>query len=292
MLRREFVSTLSGAVLSAARPTRIIDTHTHFYDPRRPQGVPWPPKNDPLLYRTVLPEDYKRIARPHGVTGTVVIEASAWLEDNQWVLDLAANDPFLVGLMGHLEPGKPEFRKHLEGLRKNRLFLGIRVNGRILSDAVNVKACAADFDAIAEAGLAVDVIGPSSMFPDLARFAARFRKLRIIIDHLPLDPPNEMRPLGACPNVYAKVSGVLRKVDGRVPAELDYYRPRLDELWQTFGPARLIYGSNWPVCEKIAPYEAVYKLVAGYFVGKGPEAEQQFFWKNSQAAYRWVDRTG
>ena len=70
----------------------IIDTHTHFYDPTRPQGVPWPPKENQLLYRTVLPADAQALAAPVGVTGTVVVEASAWLEDNQWILDLAAND--------------------------------------------------------------------------------------------------------------------------------------------------------------------------------------------------------
>ena len=57
----------------------IIDTHTHFYDPTRPQGVPWPSKTDAALYRPVYPEEFKAIARPLGVTGTVVVEASPWL---------------------------------------------------------------------------------------------------------------------------------------------------------------------------------------------------------------------
>src|SRR3990172_1342684 len=89
----------------------IIDCHTHFYDPTRPEGVPWPSKDDKLLYRRVLPEDYKRVARPLGVTGTVVVEASPWVEDNEWVLDLAAKDPFLVGLVGHLDPKNDPFRE-------------------------------------------------------------------------------------------------------------------------------------------------------------------------------------
>ena len=71
----------------------IIDTHTHFYDPTRPEGVPWPPADNELLYRTVLPEHHRALAAPEGVTGTVVVEASAWLADNQWILDLAAADP-------------------------------------------------------------------------------------------------------------------------------------------------------------------------------------------------------
>src|SRR2546422_9274246 len=91
--RTFFSSTAMQAVLASVeangvtRPSRIIDTHTHFYDPTRPQGVPWPPKSETMLYRPVLPEEFVSKAKPLGVTGTIKVEASAWLEDNQWVLD-------------------------------------------------------------------------------------------------------------------------------------------------------------------------------------------------------------
>src|SRR4051794_2472532 len=74
----------------------VIDTHTHFSDPTRPQGVPWPGKDDKLLYRRVLPEDYRAVTRGHGITGTIVVEASPWVEDNQWLLELAAREPLIV----------------------------------------------------------------------------------------------------------------------------------------------------------------------------------------------------
>ncbi|MBI4877254.1 MAG: amidohydrolase family protein [Acidobacteria bacterium] len=280
MNRRQFL--LSAA---AAFSGRIIDTHTHFYDPARPRGVPWPGKNDPLLYRTVLPKHYKAIAQPLGVTGTVVVEASPWLEDNQWVLDLAADDPFLVGLVGHLEPGRPEFRSNLDRFRKNRLFLGIRVGAAAVAKALADAAFAADFERLAGANLQADVLGPAAMFPDLVRFADRFPELRIVIDHLPMD--GLPADLGKRPNVYAKVSGVLRRVDGRTPTGVEFYREALDGVWSLFGPDRVIYGSNWPVCEKVGSYADVQKVVLAYFTAKGPEAAERYFWKNSQAAYRW-----
>src|SRR6266542_3780288 len=71
---------------TGAGPFPLIDTHTHFYDPTRAEGVPWPPRDDKLLYRTRLPKDYRALPVPRPVTGTVVVEASPWLEDNQWVL--------------------------------------------------------------------------------------------------------------------------------------------------------------------------------------------------------------
>ena len=67
---------VSGAPAKATGPKRIIDTHTHFYDPTRIGGVPWPPKNDPILYRPVFPPHYRAEKVPQRVNGTVVVEAS------------------------------------------------------------------------------------------------------------------------------------------------------------------------------------------------------------------------
>src|SRR4051794_22116583 len=92
--RRQFLggaALVTGRMLSAAEaptaPSRIIDTHIHLYDPNRPQGIPWPRKDDKLLYRQTLPSDFQAATRGLGVTGAVVVESNNWLEDNQWILD-------------------------------------------------------------------------------------------------------------------------------------------------------------------------------------------------------------
>ncbi len=109
--RRSFLSLATSALtfdaLAATSPVPIIDTHIHLFDPTRPQGVPWPPKDNPILYKSALPARYAGIAKPLGVVGAIEIEASPWLEDNQWVLDLAAKNPIIVGTVGDLEPGTP-----------------------------------------------------------------------------------------------------------------------------------------------------------------------------------------
>ena len=107
----------------------IIDTHTHFYDPTRPAGVSWPDPNDDVLYRPVYPEHHKALAIPEGVTGTVVVEASTWVEDNQWILDLAENEPFIVGFVGNLDIESADFEDNLEHYAANPLFRGVRLRG-------------------------------------------------------------------------------------------------------------------------------------------------------------------
>ena len=75
---------------------------------------------------SALPARYRSIAEPLGIRGAIEVECSPWLEDNQWVLDVAAGDKIIVGTVGDLEPGKPEFGKQLERFHRNPLFRGIR----------------------------------------------------------------------------------------------------------------------------------------------------------------------
>src|SRR5579863_9463472 len=132
--RRQFVGAALLALPSyAAAGESIVDTHIHLYDPTRPQGVPWPPKDNTLLYRRTLPPDFRAATKGLGVTGAIVVEASAWLEDNQWVLDLAKDNPFILGFVGHLEPGDSSFRPNLRRFSSNPLFRGIRLGGRTIA---------------------------------------------------------------------------------------------------------------------------------------------------------------
>jgi len=143
----------------------------------------------------------------------------------------------------------------------------------------------------------LDAIGGPSLPPHLVRLTDQVPALRVVINHVPFDPPTEasarvayqasLRELGKRAQVYAKVSNVPRRSGERVPDEVSFYRPALDELWEVFGEDRLIYGSNWPVSDRIAPYEVAFKLVREYFASKGQEATEKYFWKNSKAAYRW-----
>jgi len=309
MNRRTFLEVAGGAVAAEmtapAAAIPIIDTHIHLFDPRRPQGVPWPDKNDKVLYHPALPDRYRKIAAPLGIVGAIEVEASPWLEDNQWVLDVAAKDTIIVGTVGDLEPGKPEFRKQLERLHRTPLFLGIRYGNlwsRNLRAELDKPAFVADLKFLADAGLELDTANQDPvLIAATVRLTDLVPSLRVVIDHLPqLEPPAsagahralvaDLRELGQRPQVYVKVSEVLRRVDGHVPDDVNFYRARLDILWEIFGQDRLIYGSDWPNSDLWAEYPLVLKIVREYFMSKGPEAAEKYFWKNSVAAYKWVKR--
>ena len=278
----------------------IVDTHTHFYDPTRPQGVPWPPADNELLYRTVLPEHHKALAVPEGVSGTVVVEASLWLEDNAWILDLAAQDPHLVGLVGHIDPGRPEFGAELARFAANPLFCGIRCGGRYFED-VEQGTFLADMEMLAGLDLELDVLVRQQHLDGLLTLARRLPELRIVVDHIahmPIDGKavtaewvEAYGQMAEPPNVWIKVSAVMEQSTIQpAPTDIDFYRPALDALWAAFGEDRVIYGSNWPVCERAGTFKQSINIVKAYVADKGQAAWDQYFWQNGQAAYKWVER--
>lgn len=299
MNRRNFIGVAAAGALSAAgaSPFPIIDTHIHLFDPTRPQGVPWPSKDDKVLYRPALPDRYRKIAEPLGIAGAIAIECSPLFEDNQWVLDVAAKNNIMVGMVGNMEPGRPEFGAQLTKLHRNPLFLGIRYGnlwGRDLSIEIRKPDFVAGLKALADAGLVLDTANQTAeLLAAALRVTDLVPDLRIVIDHLPQYVPAadaNVRELGKRPQVYVKISEVLRRVNGSVPTDLNFYRPKLDELFGIFGEDRLLFGSDWPNSDNWAPYPQVFAIVREYFTEKGPAIAEKYFRTNSVAAYRWKKR--
>jgi L-fuconolactonase len=313
MQRRDFLISGVGGLLATGvsvqsvtaqeKPkVEIIDTHTHFYDPTRPEGVPWPSKDNKRLYRTVLPDEFKRLARPLGVVGTVVVEASAWVEDNQWLLDLAEKEPLLVGIVGRLDTASDDFEKHLRRFARNPLYRGLRIgHGELKAGLTETGKLVDRCKLLIDHNLELDVNGGPDMPADVARLAAELPKLRIVINHcanLRIDgrePPanwrEAMQAAARHPNVFCKVSALVEHTaETPAPRDVDYYLPVLDTLWTLFGEDRLVYGSNWPVSDGGAPLETVVGIVRDYFTTKGEQAAGKFFHGNSQTAYAWRKR--
>ena len=287
--RRTFLTntTVAVAALAARRlpaataeaPIPVIDAHVHFYDTSRPGGTPWPNRAlpaDAKIYHPHLPPDFARRTAPFHVVGEVVIEASPLVEDNQWVLDLARANPGIVGFIGHLEPGRPEFAGHLQRFAANPIFRGVRLWEASLQRSEDA-AWRNDLARLGERGLAVDVIGRATMLPHVVRLARLRPDLRLVIDHVPFmewdGKPGAMRAALAaaadCPNVYAKVSEVVRwdKSD-RVITDPAFYRPDLDTLRDLFGPDRVVYASNWTASARKSTYAEIFRVVANDYAGR------------------------
>src|SRR5262245_61940084 len=244
--RRKFVGSVpllpfaaQAAIAGQAQPEKpafpIIDTHIHIFDKTRPEGAPYPRDipggGEPPQGMIALPNRYKSIVAPFGVLGAIIVEASPRVEDNYWLLDISANHPVIVGVVGRIDPGDAGFAAHLEKLTKNRLFFGIR-QGQLHLGLDN-PAYIANLKRLADADCSLDVDTPRQGMTAtelLVRLLDKVPSLRLVMDHLPdVRFPDEaakanyvrhLRELGKRSNVFIKLSEVVRRYEGRVSPDL------------------------------------------------------------------------
>jgi len=309
MTRRGFLTEIAAVAGTAAIATRsqnssipIIDTHIHLFDPTRPQGAPYSgPPGVPV--EPSLPPRYRKLAAPLGIVGAIKVEASPWVEDNLWVLEVAERDPIIVGVIGNLEPDKPDFAEMLDRYRKNRLFCGIRYGnlwGRDITKQSENPAFIDGLKRLQQADLVLDTANPRvDLLQAIVKITDKVPDLRVVLDHLPsLEPAADTRKayddalnqLQQRPRVFVKLSAVIHRVNGQVSMDLAPYRDRLEQLIGRFGEDRILFGSDWPNSDGVAPLAKVVGVVREFFQTQPREVAEKYFWKNSLAAYKWIKR--
>ncbi len=275
----------------------IIDTHIHFYDPTRPEGVAWP-KPDSPLYRPVLPEHFRTVAEPCGVTHSVVVEASPRVEDNAWLLALAEASDGIVGVVGRLDPLDSRFGDHLERFAANPTFRGIRQSGKAVAAAIDDADGLAALVELSRRGLTLDLqCGPPDL-DVLRRLVAVAPGLRIVLNHVATCPdaaggldPRWLAFLDAVselPAVFAKLSGfdlTARSMHESVPTAPAFYRPAFEAMRTRLGTGRLLLASNWPVSERDLSYRTVVDIVRSWVETLAAADRHAVRAGNAQAAY-------
>jgi L-fuconolactonase len=310
MQRREFIAGSAAAAAMTTMPEAqslgdipIIDTHIHLFDSRRPQGVPYAgsPEWAKEHNGVALPATFRAFAEPLNIVGAIELEASPWLEDNLWVLEKIETDTMFVGTVGDLEPEKPEFVELYNRFRKNPLFLGIRCGniwGRDVTKQVDDAKFIDGLRRLADADQVMDTCNPTvELMQAMVKINDKIPNLRIMLDHLPsLDPtPAQqasydavLKDIHGRPNIYAKLS----EIDHRTKKErgLAAHKARLDQLMDTFGEDRVVFGTDWPNSWGTATPDQIVDIARAYFATRTRAAAEKYFWKNSLAFYKWKKR--
>lgn len=296
---------LERAASALPQPHPIIDGHIHLFDTSRPGGVPWPTKDDVPLYKPALPDRYAALSGPFGIVGAIAIEASPLASDNQWLLNVAANHPVIVGVIGDLVPGTPSYLSDLDRLHANPLFRGFRYGNlwnRDLAVDIDKPGFVDGLKALARASLVFESANPDPrLIRAILEVAQRVPDLRIVVDHLPHAPVPaapaarqeywaNLRRLAEYPGVFVKLSEIPVVMNGKLMTDAAFYRGSLDAIWDIFGEDRIFFGSDWPNSDHVAPFAETLAIVRGYILQKPPAVAAKYYWKNSIAAYKWRPR--
>jgi len=259
-----------------------IDAHQHFWR-YSPQGYEW--INDAMssLQRDFLPEDLKPELDRTGFEGTIAVQARQTLEETRWLLQLAEAAPFVLGVVGWTDLRSAEVRMQLSEFCGNPKFVGVRhivqseTDDRFLLQPEFLRGIAL----LEEFDLTYDILVYPRHLPVATEFLKHFPRQRFVLDHLakPLIKSSSVEPwrthireLAQHPNVGCKLSGLVTEADWKNWKSADI-KPYLDVAFESFGPDRLMIGSDWPVCTVAGSYARVTNIVIEYLDGY-PESVQ------------------
>ncbi len=275
----------------------IIDSHLHLFDPRRPQGIPWPEPGN-RLYAAHLPLDYWTVASSHNVVGAIAVEASPWRDDNRWILETLRSDPRMLGFVGNLDPLHADFAADLAALVQEPLFLGLRYGNLWDRDLLLDQTRPGFINGLrqlAASGRSLDSANPNPrLIKGLLKLSDALPELRIIVDHLPNAqvPAGEeaayhadLLRLAERPNVFAKLAEIPQVGPHGLIVDTAFYNDRLAVLWEAFGDERCFFGSDWPNSDHLADFATTLGLVKSCLAHKPEAVQAQFFLHNAVRIY-------
>ena len=270
-----------------------LDAHQHFWSYDAAQ-YPWIPPGSPL-HRSWLPDDLAALQRPLGFDGSIAVQARQVVEESDWLLSLADRHEVVKGVVGWVDLRSDRVEADLERLARHPKFVGVRhvVQEEPDDDFMLGKDFQRGISKLAAFGLTYDILIYPKQLPAAIRLVERFPEQPFVLDHIAkpfikdgiLEPwASQLRRLARAPNVRCKVSGMLTEADHQAWRP-EHFRPYLDVVFEAFGPQRLMYGSDWPVCLFAGSYEQAYRLVDDYARHLSEAARGGLFGGNAAAFY-------
>jgi L-fuconolactonase len=271
-----------------------IDAHQHFwsYDP---VAYDWIGPGMEVLARDYLPEQLVPELETCAIDGAISVQARQDEAETDWLLELAKSPPQLLGVIGWTDLCAPNIEERLSDLAKNPLLVGLR---HVLQDEPDDRfmllpefqagiACLAQHDLVYDLLLYPRHLAPALELVDLAP------QQSFVLDHLgkpcitlgTLEPwSRDLKQLAQRPNVTCKLSGLVTEADWATWTLSDL-TPYLDQALAAFGPERLMFGSDWPVCTLAGTYQQVQDAVNTWAEALSPSEQAAIFGGTAERIY-------
>lgn len=253
--------------------TERIDSHQHFWHYSATE-YGWIDERMAVLRRDFLPRDLRPELDAAGIAGCIAVQTRQTLDETRFLLGLAAQQPWIRGVVGWVDLLSPDVELHLREFTKNHRFVGVRhiaqsePDPRFLVSEPFLRGIAA----LSTTDLVYDILVYPHQLPAAVELAEQFPGQRFVLDHLGkpdlrskdlADWARHVQALAKAPNVACKLSGLVTEADWRSWSP-DALRPAYEVALDAFGPARLLFGSDWPVCLCASNYRRWVDTVASW----------------------------
>lgn len=269
-----------------------LDSHQHFWRYSAAE-YPWIPIGS-ALQNDWMPKDLAALQRPLGFDGSIAVQARQSVEESLWLLELADASPNVCGVVGWVDLQNEGVDEILGELAAHPRFVGVRhvvqdePDDRFLVRPEFVRG----LRKLAAYGLTYDLLIYPHQLPAAIELVRLLPDQPFVLDHLakpkikarefsPWD--RNIRELAESPNVWCKLSGVVTEADWLAWERSDIY-PYCHVAMEAFGPKRLMYGSDWPVCQLAGNYQSVHDLAADALFGLSTD-ELAAVWGGNCAAF-------
>lgn len=272
-----------------------LDSHHHFWDYSE-QQYGWIDEQKAVLRRDFGPQDLLAVAAPVGVEKVISVQARQTVEESDWLLSLAAKNEQIAAVVGWVPLADKTVREDVERLSHDDKFRAVRhvVQGEPDDAFILGKEFNEGISCLKEYGLVYDILIFAKHLPNTIKFVDMHPEQAFVLDHIAKPTivagkfdtawAEGMRELGKRKNVACKFSGVATEV--RDPQwDLDVIRPYWDVALESFGPQRLMFGSDWPVCLLRTEYDAWVQAVENLSSQLTPTEQEHFWFRSAAAAY-------
>jgi L-fucono-1,5-lactonase len=278
--------------------TSIVDSHQHFWQVGR-FDYPWMSPELGVLYQDYLPADLEPLLKRCDVEKTVLVQASNSLAETRWLLSLAEQNPFIAGVVGWVNLTSETLQRELDEFVAHPKFKGVRhlVESEPADDWLNQPGAIRGLQTLGKSDVSYDLLVHTRHLKCARTVAEQRPELRLVVDHMAKPPiarheisewAMEIKKLAAYPNVWCKLSGLVTEADWK-SWRVEDLQPFVDRAMEYFGPQRMMFGSDWPVCLLAATYDQVLDAAQLLVRDLNSEERDRIFRRNAIDFYRLED---
>jgi L-fuconolactonase len=271
-----------------------IDSHQHFWIYSK-EEYDWIDDSMKVLQHDFLPKNLEVELEKCGFHGSIAVQARQTIEETRWLLELADQNPKILGVVGWVDICSPDLESQLEVFTKNPKLVGVRhvVQGEPDDRFMLREDFIKGLKLVEQYQLAYDILIFPRHLPVAVQLVEQFPNMQFILDHIakPLIKDNIIEPwaqdikaLAKFSNVYCKLSGLVTEANWETWTDADLY-PYIEVIHRAFGVERILLGSDWPVCTLAGSYQKVMSIGTSYFDRCGDDEKELIYCKNAIKAY-------